>query len=150
MWEWLQDNAWAGFTAAAILLAVVETLSLDLIFIMLAGGAAVGAVSSVVGAPIWLAALLALGSSLALLGVVRPIAQRHLQESANLRTGVDALIGSKAEVLEQVDSVTGQINLNGERWTARSFDNHSVIEVGQVVDVVEISGATALVFPADQ
>lgn len=149
MWEWLQDNGWAAWTAVAIGLATIETFSLDLIFIMLAGGAAAGALSAALGAPFVVAALIALASSAALLGVVRPVARRHLRQPLTARTGVEALIGRQGEVLEQVDGIGGQIKLGGEIWSARSYDGSAVIEPGARVDIIEISGATALVFPAE-
>ena len=37
------------------------------------------------------------------------------------------------------------MRLNGEIWTARSYDDDKVIEPGTRVHVMEIRGATALV-----
>ncbi len=83
--------------------------------------------------------------SVALIGLVRPIARRHLSQSAAHRTGVAALIGAHAVVLERVDAHGGRIKLAGEVWSARSYDERSVHEAGQSVDVIQIDGATALV-----
>ena len=41
------------------------------------------------------------------------------------------------------------MKLAGETWTARSYVHDTVIEAGHTVDVVEIKGATALVYPAE-
>ncbi len=43
------------------------------------------------------------------------------------------------------DEDTGCIKLDGETWTARSYDEDAVIEPGKHVHVIEIRGATALV-----
>jgi membrane protein implicated in regulation of membrane protease activity len=51
--------------------------------------------------------------------------------------------------LERVDAHAGQVKLAGEVWTARAYDEGQVIEAGQPVDVVEIKGATALVYQAE-
>ena len=42
----------------------------------------------------------------------------------------------------------GLIRLSGEQWSARSFDEHQVIPVGALVTVMEIQGASAVVYPA--
>jgi len=64
-----------------------------------------------------------------------------------VREGSDALIGKTAVVVEQVTATRGLIRLRGEEWSARSFDEHQVIPVGAQVDVMEIDGALAVVYP---
>lgn len=83
--------------------------------------------------------------SVALIGVVRPIAARHSAQRPQLVSGVEALKGKQAVVLERVDGSGGRIKLAGEVWSARALDAGSAYEVGQEVDVVEIEGATAIV-----
>jgi membrane protein implicated in regulation of membrane protease activity len=77
--------------------------------------------------------------------VLRPIARRHLQTPARLRTGTAALVGTRALVLERVDAHGGSVKIGGEIWTARTFDEDEVLEPGMRVDVMKIDGATALV-----
>ncbi|NEB68370.1 NfeD family protein, partial [Streptomyces fulvissimus] len=60
-------------------------------------------------------------------------------------TGVDALKGRQAVVVERVDGSGGRIKLAGEIWSARSLDADQSYEPGREVDVVEIEGATAVV-----
>ena len=58
--------------------------------------------------------------SVALLVFVRPIAYRSLQRPEH-RSGVDALRGKQAVVLERVDGgAGGRIKLGGEIWSARA------------------------------
>jgi membrane protein implicated in regulation of membrane protease activity len=85
--------------------------------------------------------------SLLTLWVVRPIARAHLRTPARIRTGTAALIGRRAVVLERIanDEGVGCVKIDGEVWTARAYDEDSVIEAGAAVEVVEIRGATALV-----
>lgn len=147
--EWLADNQWSAWLALALLLGIAETTTLDLVFLMLAGGAVAGAVAAALGAPFLLAALVAIGSSAALLGVVRPVAKSHLRQPVTARTGTAALVGSKALVVETVYPHGGLVKLGGEVWTARPFDDHATIEAGRTVDVIEIRGATALVYESE-
>ncbi len=50
-------------------------------------------------------------------------------------------------VLERIanDEGVGVVKIDGEVWTARSYEDDQVIPAGQRVQVVEIRGATALV-----
>lgn len=146
--DWLGENAWAGWLGLAVVLGIIETTTLDLVFLMLAGGALAGAVAAAFGAPLLLSAVVAIVASAALLGVVRPVARRHLRTPLETRTGVAALVGRQAVVLARVDGASGQVKLGGEVWSARAFDEHEVIEPGEKVQVAEIEGATALVFRA--
>ena len=63
-----------------------------------------------------------------------------------MRTGTAALVGARAVVLERVDGDGGRVKIGGEVWSARTLDEHSVIEPGAHVQVAEIEGATALVY----
>jgi membrane protein implicated in regulation of membrane protease activity len=139
-------DPWVWWLVAAVALVVVEITTLDLIFVMLAAGAGAGAVVAVSGAPVGLQAAVAVVVAVAMLGAVRPIALRHLRQPVETRTGVAALEGTKALVLERVDPHTGRVKLAGEVWSARSYDGQTVYEPGETVDVAKIEGATALVF----
>ncbi len=148
-WDAISDYAWVAWVGLAIVLGIVETLTLDFVFLMLAGGAAGGAVAAVSGFGVVVQALVAITVSVALLGLVRPVAKRHMRKTGDTRTGAAALVGRQGVVVEKVDAEHGLIKLAGELWTARSFDGRSVIEAGREVDVIEIEGATAMVFAAD-
>ncbi|NEE02094.1 NfeD family protein [Phytoactinopolyspora halotolerans] len=149
-WDWLGDNEWSAWLGLAFIFGIVETTTVDLVFLMLAAGAVSGAVASIAGLPFVAQTLIAIGVSVIMIGFVRPIAKRHLRVPTSVRTGAAALVGQSAVVLERVDGDGGRIKLAGEVWTARSFDGRTVIEPGDNVDVIEIDGATALVFPGGE
>ncbi len=83
--------------------------------------------------------------SVALVAVVRSYANRQRARRPEIKSGIEALKGRQAVVLERVDGSGGRIKLAGEIWSARSLDGQRVYDVGQQVDVVEIDGATAVV-----
>jgi len=147
--EWLGDNPWAAWATAAVLLAAAEVISLDFVLIMLAVGAAAGAVAAALSAPTVVALGVAIAVSVAMLGVVRPSMVKRMHHGPELTTGHAALVGRKAVVVATVDKHTGQVRLSGEIWTARSFDPGICMEPGDEVEVFEIDGATAVVYPAD-
>jgi membrane protein implicated in regulation of membrane protease activity len=65
------------------------------------------------------------------------------------RFGVDALIGQPAYVIDEVTGLSGRVRIGGEEWTARAYDETLVIPAGTTVDVMQISGSTALVYPRE-
>jgi membrane protein implicated in regulation of membrane protease activity len=130
-----------------VLLAIAELFTGDFILVMLAGGAFAAAGAAALGGPVAVQALVfAVVSALGLAGA-RPALKRHLNKrSSDARIGMDALEGSEATVVEQVTSGAGMVKIGGELWTARSYDATQVIEAGAQVRVVEVKGATALVW----
>ncbi len=147
--DWLSDHMWAGWLTLAVALGALELVSLDLFLIMLAGGALVGAVVALLGAPVALQVVLALISAVGLLGVIRPSVVKRLHQGPTLRTGAEALIGKRATVLRELAHGTpGRVKIGGEEWTAEPYDEDDRIEPGEVVDVVQIKGATAYVLRA--
>ena len=63
--EWLGDHLWAAWLLLAVALGVAEMVSLDLILLMVAVGAFVGALAAISSFPVALQILLAAGSSAA-------------------------------------------------------------------------------------
>jgi membrane protein implicated in regulation of membrane protease activity len=139
---------WVFWVLAAIVLAVGEMLTLSFFLAPFAGGALLAALVDLWGGGAVLSWIVFIVSSLLFLLVVRPIARSHRRTPTALRTGTAALIGRRAIVVERIanDEAVGAVRIdNGEVWTARAFDDESVIDVGSRVEVVEIRGATALV-----
>lgn len=145
---------WLIWVIAAGALAAGEAASLAFVLAMFAGGAAAGAVTAALGAPVFVQFIVAIVATMALLGGVRPIATRHLASGPVTATGSGALVGQEAVVLSEVTARDGRVRLNGGEWSARAFDDAQVLPVGAVVRVVRIHGATAEVLgdlphPAD-
>lgn len=147
--DWLGDNAWAAWVGAAALLGVAELLSMDFVLLMVAAGALGGAAADGLGAPLPLQIVVAVAVALGSLIFVRPNVVRRMHSGPELTTGHAALVGKSAVVLEQITATDGRVKLAGEVWTARPFDDSMTIPVGATVDVFEIDGATAVVYPAD-
>jgi len=140
---------WIAWLIVAVALGVAEAFSLTLAFGIFSAAALVAAVVAGAGAP-WMFQLLAFAAAaMAGLLVVRPIALRHASQPALTRDGTDALIGRTATVLEEITAEHGLIKLSGEQWSARPLDDHLVIPADAAVEVMEIQGATAIVYPSD-
>jgi membrane protein implicated in regulation of membrane protease activity len=142
-------SSWIVWLIVAGVLGVAELLTTTLAFGLLAIAAVVAAVvgSFHLDLGIQLAAFVV--ASGAGLGLIRPIAMRHIKQPPLLRTGTAALVGRTAIVLEEVTEHTGRIRIGGEEWSSRPYDESLVIPVGAKVDVMQIDGATALVYPRE-
>lgn len=138
-------DAWVWWLIGAVGLGIPLVVTAMPEFGMLAVGAVAGAVTAALGGGVVLQVVVFVAVSVALIAVVRPIAARHRAHRPQLATGVDALKGRQAVVLEPVDRAGGRIKLGGEIWSARALDAERTYEVGQAVDVVDIEGATAIV-----
>ncbi|MEU3341865.1 NfeD family protein [Streptomyces sp. NPDC002144] len=138
-------DAWVWWLVGAAALGIPLVVTAMPEFGMLAVGAVAAAVFAGLGFGAVAQVLTFVVVSVALIAVVRPIAVRHSRQRPQLATGVDALKGKQAVVLERVDGSGGRIKLAGEVWSARSLDTERAYDVGQEVDVVEIEGATAIV-----
>ncbi|MGW8061402.1 NfeD family protein [Streptomyces ziwulingensis] len=138
-------DAWVWWLVAAAALGIPLVMTAMPEFGMLAVGAVAAAVASGLGAGLVVQVLVFVAVSVALIAVVRPIAARHRAQRPQHATGVDALRGRQAVVLERVDGSGGRIKLAGEVWSARALDAGRAYETGEEVDVVDIEGATAIV-----
>jgi membrane protein implicated in regulation of membrane protease activity len=141
--------AWIAWLIAAAVLGIAEFFTLTLAFGLLAAAALVAAVVAGLGGSLLAQVLaFAIAGGVGLL-VVRPIARRQMSHPSLVREGSYALIGKKAVVLEEVTGTHGLIKLSGEVWSARALDENHVIPAGTLVDVMEIEGATAIVYPRE-
>jgi membrane protein implicated in regulation of membrane protease activity len=139
---------WVFWVILAVVLGVAEIFTLTAA-LGLFGVAALITAGFAVALPLPLQLLVFTASSAAGLLFVRPIARRHLLMPQLERFGVDALVGSAAHVVQDVNGVSGLVRIGGEEWTARAYDESQVIPVGTTVDVMEIRGSTAYVYPRE-
>jgi membrane protein implicated in regulation of membrane protease activity len=133
----------------AVVLAIAEAFTATLFVAMFAAGALAAAGAAGLGAPLLLQVIVfAIVSGLSL-AAFRPIILRHARsanESGDTAFGVEAIEGSQALVLEEVDADRGMIKIDGEMWQARSFDGTERYLPGERVRVVKVKGATAIVW----
>ena len=144
------DLSWLWWLGAALVLGVVEMLTVDLLFLMLAGGAVAAAVAGALGLPFVVQLLVAAVVAVLLLFGVRPWALARLKSSTpEAKTGVDAQIGRNATVVSDVTDRAGRVKLHGEVWTARIEQAGVMLPTGSTVTVLRIEGATAIVGPKE-
>lgn len=140
-------DAWIVWLLVAALLGIGEMHQGGFYLAPFALGAALATVMSLLGVGVLLSLLVFAVSSGIVLGTLRPVAQRHRKLPPAIRTGAAALVGRKAIVLERIANAeaVGCVKIDGEVWTARSYDEDEILDAGERVEVVEIRGATAVV-----
>jgi membrane protein implicated in regulation of membrane protease activity len=129
-----------------IVLVVAEVLSGAFVLVMLGSAALVAAVVAAVGVGPVISAVVFAAAAAAGITLARPALVRRMHAGDHVKTNVDALVGSKALVTATVDAHAGQVKVNGEIWSARSYDETEVLEPGRTVTIMSISGATAVVW----
>jgi membrane protein implicated in regulation of membrane protease activity len=142
-------DAWIIWLIAGVVAGVGEILTMGFFLAPFAVGAFGAMIAALVGGGGAIQLIVFAVLTLACFGMVRPIARRHMYTPPQIRTGAAALIGRNAIVLDRIanDEGVGSVRLEGEVWTARSYDEDHEIPAGTKVQVVEIRGATAIVAP---
>jgi membrane protein implicated in regulation of membrane protease activity len=142
-------DPWLMWLIVAAVLVLAEIFTLTAALGMLGVAALVTAGAAALGIPVALQFVVFTVVAAVMLLFLRPVALRHVLQPQRERFGVDALIGSTAYVVAEVTGQDGRVRVNGEEWTARAYDETLVIPRGARVDVIEISGTTAFVYPRD-
>lgn len=134
---------WLILTVA---LAVIELATLGLITIWFAIGAAVAMLVALLGGNIWAQLISFIIVSTVILVTVRPIASKHFNRNIK-KTNIDAVIGRKLIAKTDIDNIkgTGKVDMDGSTWLAASSIDEVVINAGDEVRVVRVSGAKLIV-----
>lgn len=130
-----------------IVFVVIEAATVNLTTIWFAGGALVALILALCGLSFFWQVAAFLGVTIILLIFTKPIVERHFNNKLT-PTNIHATMGKQAIVTEQIDNIheTGAIQVDGLTWTARAVDNQ-LIEVGSVVEVMDVKGVTLFVKP---
>ncbi len=151
----VSSYAWIVWLVLILVFVIIEMLSLDFVFLMLAIGSLGGLLGGVFGLPWWAQLIVAAALSILLLFLLRPPLLRVLRRGGDpARTNVDALLGQEGSVVRPFEGDgTGLVKLaNGEVWTSRLATGETTaprrVGPGERVLVTAIEGATAVVVPA--
>ncbi|AFR11131.1 MULTISPECIES: NfeD family protein [Nocardiopsis] len=140
---------WLIWIILATALGVAEFFTLTFVLGLLAAAALVAGLLGALGLPVVVQIIGFAAAAAAGLVLVKPLMDRQMNRGPDVRSGTAALVGRSAVVLEEVDADRGLVKLNGEEWSARCLDEDLVVPVGARVDVMEIDGATAVVYPRE-
>jgi membrane protein implicated in regulation of membrane protease activity len=140
---------WLLWLVAAVVFGAAELFTLTAALGVLGAAALVPAALAAFGFPLPIQLVAFAVASVVGVVLVRPVALEHMRRPQLERFGVDALVGKRAFVVREVNDRDGLVRIEGEEWTARSFDDATVIPEGAAVNVMRITGATAYVYPME-
>lgn len=146
--NWLGENAWAIWFSLAVLLAIAETLSLNLVFVMLAAGAAAGGLTALAAPSLWwLQILVSVVISVLTLFLLRPTLIRRVRNMPGYRSAFSSMVGKPGRATVRITASAGEVKIDGQVWSARAFDESMTIEPGVEIEVFEVDGTVAVVYP---
>jgi len=151
----LTDYLWIAWLVFILVCVIIELLTLDFTFLMIAVGSVAGLGANLLGWDWWVQILVAAAVSVLLLLLIRPVLLRLMNKSAQAvpPSNVAALIGMGGRVSSTVAELGGLVRLdNGETWTARLAPGSAPtsIDPGERVLVSAIEGSTAVVVPEER
>lgn len=134
--------------ALVIVLVIIEAITAELVTIWFAGGAVLALVLSVLGAPFWAQTGTFAAASFALLFLTRPLVKKYMKKGAG-ESSLDRMLGKQGIITEEVNNLaaTGEVQIDGQYWMARTADNVQTIQKGQVVTVLQVLGVRLIVEP---
>ena len=129
-----------------VAMAVIEIMTMGLVTIWFAAGAAIALLLSLVGTPLWIQIAAFLVVSIAVLLLVRPIASAHFNNRLK-KTNIDAIVGKTLIAKTDIDNLHGygKVDMDGSTWLAASSMDNIIIHAGEEVKVVEVRGAKLIV-----
>ena len=142
----MSEMAWV-WLAALVIFAIVEASTVTLVSIWFVGGSLAALIAALLGAEIWLQAVIFLAVSVILLLSLRPLLRKFYTPKKE-QTNAPANIGKLAVVTEDIDNLRGlgAVKLSGLVWTARSASGEPIPK-GTLVKVERIEGVKAFVSP---
>ena len=144
--DWLFETPWTLWVALALVFAVIEMLSLDLFFLMLAISAGItAAISPFVDNMLIRTVIFVVICLILVLGLRPPLLKKLNKSATGSVTNAEALVGAEVRVTQDVTSETGLVVLAGDTWTARTASG--TLPAGSHARVRAIEGATAIVDP---
>ncbi len=85
--------------------------------------------------------------SVATLLLLRPTLIDKVRQMPGYRSSTDTMVGSSGVAVSAITQQGGEIKVAGQSWSARTMVPGQVIDVGIEVEVYEVDGAIAVVYP---
>lgn len=139
------DNMSLVWLSIIIVLSVVELVTAQLVSIWFVIAAVITLIVSLFCDSLLIQIIVFIGITLILLALMRPILKKAMDFKKE-DTNFGRNIGKKALVISEInnDIGTGQVNVSGITWTARSADD-SIIPKDTMVIIEKIEGVKLIV-----
>lgn len=139
----MQAVAWL---VLLVVMLAAEAVTLGLTTIWFAAGALAAFLFALAGANLIIQIAAFFVVSAILLFAMRPAAAKWLNKD-RIRTNAESLVGKTAVVTEPIDNLagTGQVQVQGQYWTARAVSDQVQITKDALVVIEKISGVKLIV-----
>ena len=137
---------WIFWLIAAGIFFIIEMATIGFLVFWLGIGALLAMVTSFITDSIIIQFIVFVTTSTLLLIFTRPLVNKFIKIPKEIKTNAYSIIGKKGIVISKINNVDGegQIKIDGEVWSAKSFDEEN-IEKDTEVEIVEIDGVKAVV-----
>ncbi|MDY5585583.1 MAG: NfeD family protein, partial [Arcanobacterium sp.] len=137
--------AWGIWAIIALVLLILETLTVDFLFMMLSVGALAAAGVAIFSESLVVQITVFSVVSLLALFFVRPWVRNKINSSKVLSSNIDAIVGKQGVTLLEVTQNSGRVKVQGEVWSAKSVQG--AIPADLEIIVTKVSGAHLVVEP---
>ena len=139
---------WQFWLILAGFFLIIEIVTTGFLVFWFTVGALVAMVASLFISNIIIQTTIFLIASVILLFVTRPFVAKITQKDETVKTNVYSIEGKVAKVIQDVDPIEGlgQIKVNGEVWSAKSYNDTFISKDTEVV-IEKIDGVKAIIKP---
>ena len=134
-----------GWIIFAVIMLVIEMLTMGLTTIWAAAGAFAAALTALITDSFLIQVMVFAVVTLFCVLVTRPIAARKLN-NRTVKTNIDALIGKEALAQTDIGKLSrGEVRVDGKTWTAVPAESSAEILKGDVVRITSVEGVKLIV-----
>lgn len=146
--DWFGQNLWVLWLGISLLLATAEMLTLDFTLLMLASGALAAALTAAALPQLWwLQVIVGCVVAVLMLFILRPTLLRRVRALPGYRSSLSRMVGSVGVATSEVTDSSGEVKVAGMTWSARTVTRGMRVAEGEAVEVYEVDGVTAVVYP---
>lgn len=132
--------------AVVVVFLVVELSTVTLTSIWFAAGGLIALFVAMAGGNFLAQMIAFLIAAFGMFFATKPWADKVIN-AKKTSTNADRAIGEEVRVLERISNLdqTGVVVVHGQEWTARTEDDKMIIEQGELVRIIRISGVKLIV-----
>ena len=136
----MEQYMWIIWISIFVISIIIEIATTELVSIFFCFGSLISMIISFIPGVTWWIELIifVVMSGFTLLGLRPLIKKKFSKEKRN--TNVDELIGRKCKIISKTEDGYPQVKINGLIWRVVSINEEEMIDIGEIVEIVSISG----------
>lgn len=129
-----------------VVFLVAELSTVTLTSIWFAAGGLIALFVAMAGGGFAFQMIAFLIGSFAMFFATKPWADKVIN-AKKISTNADRALGEEVRVIERINNLdqTGMVMVHGQEWTARTEDDNIIIEQGELVRILRISGVKVII-----